>query len=130
MAANLPGCRRKEAAQIFAALGDAAGRGNAVGKEPIGQANGANLEAPGEQHLAALADEELGAAAADVDEHELAVVHLQRLEHAQVDQPGLLGAGNDLHFDAGLGPTAIDELLLVGCLAHRRGRYGTNACLV
>ena len=40
--------------------------------------------------LAALADQQLGRTAADVDEQQAAVEHRHRLEHAEVDQPGLL----------------------------------------
>ena len=51
------------------------------------------------EHLALLADEELGAAAADVDEQEPLVEDRHGLEHAEVDEAGLLDAGDDLDVD-------------------------------
>ena len=44
------------------------------------------------QHLAPLADEQLGAAAADVAQQQALVEHRHGLEHAEVDEAGLLHA--------------------------------------
>ena len=75
----------------------------AAGEEAVGEPDGAELEAAGGERLAALADQQLGRAAADVDEEQPPVEHGHRLEHAEVDQPGLLDAGDHLDVDAGLG---------------------------
>ena len=45
---------------------------------------------------------QLGAAAADVAHERPLVEDRQRLEHAEVDEAGLLDARDDLHLDAGL----------------------------
>ena len=75
------------------------GRHRAAGEEPVGQSHGAELEAAGRQRLAALADEHLGRAAADVDEDQPLVEGRHRLQHAEVDQPRLLEPGDHLDVD-------------------------------
>ena len=85
------------AAGLDGVVGDLAAR-----EEAVGEADGADLQAARRDRLAALADEQLGRPAADVDEQQPAVEHRDRLEHAEVDQPGLLDAGDDLDVDAGL----------------------------
>ena len=57
------------------------------------------------EHLAPLADEQLGAAAADVAEQQALVEHRHGLEHAEVDEARLLHAGDDVDVDAGPRPT-------------------------
>ena len=52
--------------------------------------------------LSPLTDHELGAAAADVAHERPPLEDRQRLEHAEVDEAGLLDARHDLHLDAGL----------------------------
>ena len=49
-----------------------------------------------------LADQDLGAAAADVDQQQAPVEHGDGLQDAEVDEAGLLDAGDDLDLDAGL----------------------------
>ena len=81
---------------------DRASAGVAAREEAVGEPDGAELEAAGGERLALLADEQLGRAAADVDEEQPPVEHRHRLQHAEVDQAGLLGAGDHLDVDAGL----------------------------
>ena len=63
-----------------------------AGEEAVGQADGAELEAAGRQHLALLADQHLGDAAADVAQQQALVEHRHGLQHAEVDEAGLLDA--------------------------------------
>ena len=85
------------------------GSTRAAGEEAVGQAHGAELEAARGERLAPLADEHLGRAAADVDEQHALVEHRHRLQHAEVDQPRLLGAGDDLDLDARLVAGPVEE---------------------
>ena len=121
---DLPGAGRQERAQVVAGPVDPLGRHPAAGKEPFGETDGAQLEAAGPQRLAALAHHELGGAAADVHEHELAVVHGQGLQHPQVDEAGLLHSRDHLDLDAGLPSAALEELALVLGLPHGTGGHG------
>ena len=89
-------------ADVLAARRDRLRRRHAAGEEAVGEPDGAELEAAGGERLALLADQQLGRAAADVDEQQPAVEHRHGLQHAEVDQPGLLDARDDLDLDAGL----------------------------
>ena len=75
---------------------------------------------------ALLADQHLGRAAADVDQHQPAVEHRHGLQHAEVDEARLLDAGDDLDLDVGLAPGAADEDVVVLGLAHRAGGDGAD----
>ena len=98
----------------------------AAGEEAVGEPDGAELEAAGGQRLAPLAEQQLGRAAADVDEEHPLVEHRHRLQHAEVDQPGLLGAGDDLDVDARLVACPVEEDVGVGRLAHGAGGDGAQ----
>ncbi len=95
-------------------------------EEPLGEPDGAQLEAQRLEHLRALADDELGAATADVDEQVAAVEAGDGPQHPDVDQAGLLGAGHHLDLDAGLGPRPAQELVPVVRLAHGAGGHGVQ----
>jgi hypothetical protein len=72
-------------------LGDAAVR--EIAKAP---GHAAHEEALGAQGLVALADDALRGAAADVDHQPPRGVGVNRVRHAEIDQPGLFAAGDDL----------------------------------
>ena len=55
-----------------------------------------------QQHLGAVADDQLGAAAADVDDEDPLVEQRQELDHAEMDQTRLLDARHDVDVDADL----------------------------
>ncbi len=67
----------------------------AVGKKAGGIAHAAHVQRFGGQRLEAVADDEFGGAAADVDHQPPAVAGLG-VGHAEIDQAGLLAAGNHL----------------------------------
>ena len=80
---------------------------DAAGEESVGQSHGAELEAARRERLAAFADQHLGRPAADVDEDQPLVERRHRLQHAEMDQPGLLQAGDHLDVDLGLLPGPV-----------------------
>ena len=77
---------------VLAAALDVLGLHRAAGEEALGEPDGAEPEAAAGQHVAALAEEQLGGAAADVAEQHPLVEQRERLQHAEVDQAGLLEA--------------------------------------
>ena len=97
-----------------------------LGEEPLGEPDGADLEAAGGQHVAPRPDDELGAAAADVDDEHLLVEDRHRLQHPEVDQPGLLDAGDHLDADVGLGQRRLQEVVPVLGLPHGAGGHGVD----
>ena len=68
-------------------------------------------------------DEQLGAAAADVAQQQALVVHGHGLQHAEVDEPGLLHPRDDVDVHPGLAPRPVDELVAVLRLAHGGGGH-------
>ena len=64
---------------------------------------------------------------ADVDEQQPLVEHGDRLQHAEVDEAGLLEAGDDLDPDAGLGAGPAEEDVPVLGLPDRAGGHGPHA---
>ncbi len=93
-------------------------RGNlAVAEITLGEADAAHLQAFAQQRLETLADDELGAAAADVGNQALARGVGQGVGHAQVDQARLFTAGNDLDRVPEDGLGALDEFVAVACFA-------------
>ena len=72
----------------------------------------------------AVAHGDLGAAAADVDD-EGAAVDVHAAEEAEVDEPGLLSPGDDVHLQPGRLPHEAHEVLRVARLAcgRRRDRH-------
>ena len=64
----------------------------AVTEIALGEADAAHLQALAQQRLEALANDEFGAAAADVRHQALARGVGQRMGNAQVDQAGLFAA--------------------------------------
>jgi hypothetical protein len=68
----------------------------AVAEVALGEADAAHLQAFAQQRLEALADDELGAAAADVGDQALAGGVGEGVGNAQVDQARFFTAGDDL----------------------------------
>ena len=116
----------EDAAGVVAARPHRPRRDRATGEEAVGRPHRAELEAAGGDDLAALAEQELGRAAADVDEQQPPVEDGDRLEHPELDQASLLDPRDDLDVDPGLVPGAAEELLGVGGLAHRARGHGAH----
>ena len=75
--------------------GQALHRELAVGEEPFAQGHAAHLQALQLQRLGPLADDQLGAAAADVAHQAPAGLGGHGVGHPRIDQAGLLHAGDD-----------------------------------
>ncbi len=95
----------------------------AVESESLGEPDCAELQAACAEHLVALADHELGAAAADVHEQMALLERRDRLQHAEPDETRLFGSGDHRDLDAGLVPGAAYEVVPVLGLAHGTGRH-------
>ena len=100
---------------------DAFFREPAIAEVALAQRYASHLQALEHQRLEALADDDLGAAAADVDHQPAAAIVRQVVRDTRVDQPRLFHAGND--FDGkseGLACT-LQERLLAARDAQRIG---------
>jgi hypothetical protein len=126
---QLPRHRPQVRAHELPAVVDIAAAQRLVAEEALGEADGAELEAARLEHATGPAENELGAAAADVDQHDLLIEDGHRLQHTQVDEPGLLDPGDHLDLDAGLRPGALEEDVAVLRFAHgtRRDRVHSGA---
>jgi hypothetical protein len=120
--ADLAHGRRQHRPDVAPARLDGARRELGLGEVAAAEPDRAQLEAAGSQDLAPGAHDQLGRAAADVAHEHLPVEHRHGLEHAEVDEPRLLEAGDDLDVDA-LGPGPVDEGRPVGRLPHGRGGH-------
>ncbi|MNM94199.1 hypothetical protein D3C81_1065950 [compost metagenome] len=93
----------------------------AVAEVALAVADAAHLQALAQQRVEALADDELGAAAADVGHQALALGVRQAVRHAEVDQARLLATGDQLHLMAEQLLGAADEHRTVARLAQGVG---------
>ena len=89
--------------------------------EALGEPDHADLEAPGESGCARGAERDLDAAAADVDDHAVALAEIDSVGGGDVNQPGFLGAGDHLHDDAGALADRGEEVAAVLRLAGGAG---------
>ena len=87
----------------------------------------AHLQAGQVHRLEALADGELGAAAADVHHQARARVVGQRVRHAEVDQAGFLASVNDLYRGAEDTPRRFGEIATIARAAQRVGADHANS---
>ena len=94
--------------------------------ETVGEAHDAEREALGQEHAGAVRDDELGRAAADVDQEEGVVRGRELAPDGEVDQPGLLLAGDHVDPHARALLDRGDELVRVRRLPHRAGRHGPD----
>ena len=90
--------------------------------EPLGEPDHADLEALGERRLARGAERDLDAAAADVDDHAVALPEIDAVGRGDVNQPGFLGARDHPHDDAGAIADRGEEVAAVLGLAGGAGR--------
>ena len=120
----------EDAPHVLPAVGDRSRRDVAAREEAVRQADRADLEAACRERLAALAEQQLRRSAADVDEEDPPVEDGHRLEHAEVDQAGLLGAGDDLDVDARLGAGAVEEGLGVDRFTYGARGHGAQRGVV
>ncbi len=110
----------------LAARADRCGMDAVSAEEASGQADRAELEAARGERLASFSDQQLGRTAPDVDEHQPLVVDRHGLQHPEVDEAGLLDAGDHLDLDAGLVVRASHECIVVLGLPHRARGDRTN----
>jgi hypothetical protein len=87
----------------------------------IGQAHDAEREAFRQQDPGAVRNDELGGAAADVDEKQRVLARGKLAPQREIDQPRLFLAGDDLDAHARALLHGFDELLGVGRLADGAG---------
>ena len=90
--------------------------------EPLGEPDHADLEALGERRLARGAERDLDAAAADVDDHAVALREIDAVGRGDVNQPGFLGARDHPDVDAGAIADRGEEVAAVLGLAGGAGR--------
>src|SRR5690606_33478917 len=69
----------------------------AVGKEPAGEGHAADRQTFTQDGFETFADDELGAAAAGIDDQPLALIIGQGVGHAQIDESRLLPPGNHIY---------------------------------
>ncbi|RMO08338.1 hypothetical protein ALQ47_05272 [Pseudomonas cichorii] len=102
------------------------GRGDlAVLEVALGEAHTAHLQAFAQQRLEALANDELGAAAADIGHQTLARCVGQGVRDAEIDQARFLAAGNDFHGMSQDLFGAMDEFVAVACFTQGVGAHDT-----
>ena len=93
----------------------------ALGEETLAAADTTHVKAFQVNGLAAVTDDDLGTAAADVHNHAPSAVALQGLCGAEVDQARLLDTGNDFDGKSERLFGARDEVVRIGRLAQRVG---------
>ena len=104
-----------------------AGRGDlAIAEVTLGVAHAAHLQALAQQGFEALADDELGAAAADVGDQALARRVGQGVGDAQIDEAGLFAARDDLYRMAEDLLRADDEFVAVAGFAQGVGAHDAH----
>ena len=96
-------------------------RDAAVREEPVGQSDAADEQALHETGLEAPAEDDLGAAPADVDDQAGVPVVLEGVRHAQVDEAGFFPAADDLDPVAEGLLGVLDEAATVAGLAQGVG---------
>ena len=117
------------AAHVVPGLLDGALLDRLLGEEALAHPDGADLEAAGVEHLAAEADDELGRAAADVDDEDALVEHRNRLEDTEVDEARLLDARDHLDAHPRFLAGALEEFGAVVGLTHRARGDGVHLCI-
>ncbi|MNI62502.1 hypothetical protein D3C73_1178280 [compost metagenome] len=104
-----------------------AGRGDlAIAEIALGEADAAHLQAFTQQRLKALADDELGAATADIGDQAFTRGVGQGVGHAQVDQARFFAAGDHFHGVAEDRFGTLDEFVTVARLAQGVGANDTH----
>ena len=102
---------------------DALGRQAAIAEVALAQRHAADLQALELQRLEMLADDDLGAAAADVDHQPPAVFVRQVVRDARIDQARLLHAGDDFDRETQRLARALEKRLLAARDAQRVGTH-------
>ena len=112
---RLDGLARRDARALHALLREAA-----VGEEFLAQPHAAHLQALELERLQTLADDDLGAAAADVADQTAARPGRHGVRNAGIDEPRLFDAGDDFDGMADRLARALDECLFLASRAGRR----------
>jgi len=106
---------------------DALGGDLAVAEKPLAERDAAHLQALQLERREGLADDELGAAAADVDHQAPSRLVRHGVRHAQVDESRLLHAGNDFDRMPESLARTLEERLLAVRQAQRVGAHHAHA---
>ena len=101
---------------------DVLGVRRVAGQPARGEAARAERQRDGRVGLLVDAVRDLQGAAADVEDEQLAGRPAEPAAGGEEGEPGLLGAGEDLELDAGLGLHAREDVVGVAGLAHGGGR--------
>ena len=107
---------------------DVAAAKSLTGEEAIGEAEVPELQTSGGTNLASESEHKFGRPASDVDHEDRSVVDRQRLQDAEMDEPRLFDAGNDLDVDTGFVVSASDELVAVLGFSHRARGHRPHRC--
>ena len=94
--------------------------------EALGQPDHADLEAARRLNRRGVAERDLDAAAADVDDHRARAADVDAVDRGLMNQPRFFGAGDDARTDAGLALDAREELAAVARFARRAGGGGED----
>ena len=94
--------------------------------EAFGQPDDAQLEAARGLNGVCGAKRDLDAAAADVDHHRPGAADIRPVDGGLMNQPGLVGAGDDAGADSGFVLDSREELAAVSCFAGGTGRGGEH----
>ena len=94
--------------------------------ESLGQPDDAELEASCDAKRRARAVGDFDAAAADVHDHRRRACNIDAVDRREMDEPGFLGPGDDLRFDACFALDSGQKFAAVFGLAHRAGRGREN----
>ena len=118
----------EEVVDAVADLADLRRRGRVGGDQLVGQHAGADTPGADLPHAAGDgAENDLGGAAADVDDAEQSVDGMaERLGRADEGEPPLLLLGEDLDRDAGVSADLLGDGGTVARFAHRGGRHGAD----
>lgn len=110
----------------FAALAPVVGRGGVGGAEVFEEADGAEVEAMAEVLLGVLADDDFGAAAADVEDEEGVLVEGWVGENAAEGPVGFLFAADDVDRELGGLVDGLEEVVGVARVAGGAGGDGAD----
>ena len=98
-----------------------------IGEEAVRVPDAAHVQALSALRVELLADDELGAAATDVDDEPTAAAVRERVRHTEVDEPGFLAARNHLDGVTERGRGLAQEVAGVPSLAQRVGTHCAHA---
>ncbi len=112
---------------VLVHLVDLAGGRRIVLEERLAQADRAERLGVRIQQVPAVGRDDLGAAAADIDDQDTLVALRPNALHSQMDQPRLFAARNDFHRRADCFRRACQKFALIARVANRAGGHHAHA---